>query len=208
MAIRKDLGVNSIADIVEKPVVTGATGRGSYQFIVPTLLNEFMGTKFNTITTYTGTSEAMLAVERGEIGAMMTSLISIQESRADWVDGSGLAKIILQVGEDPDPALPGVPMLSSLAKDDNQAAIYRFLSISNAMARSLVLPEGVPEDRVAILRKAFDELMADPKFQADAKELNIPLVSANADKLREIIAATLATPSDIVALTTKYTTEQ
>jgi tripartite-type tricarboxylate transporter receptor subunit TctC len=51
MAIRKDLGVNSIADIVEKPVVTGATGRGSYQFIVPTLLNEFMGTKFNTITT-------------------------------------------------------------------------------------------------------------------------------------------------------------
>lgn len=208
MAVRSDLGVNSVADVATKQVVTGSTGRGSYQFIVPTLLNEFMGTQFNIVTTYTGTSETMLAMDRGEIGAMMTSLISLQESRPDWLGEGGLGKVVLQMGETPDPALPDVPMLSSLAKDDQQAAIFQFLSISNAMARSVVLPPGVPEDRVAILRKAIEDTLADPEFIAAAKELNVPLVSASAEDLGNIIATTLATPADIVALTQKYTTEQ
>ena len=207
MAVRRDLGIESVADIANQQVVTGSTGRGSYQFIVPTLLNEFLGTQFNIVTTYTGTSETMLAMERGEIGAMMTSLISLQESRPDWLGEDGLGKVILQMGESPDPALPDVPMLSSLAQDDEQAAIFRFLSISNAMARSVVLPPGVPEDRVAILRKAVEDTLADPEFIAAAEELGIPLVSASADDLGQIIADTLATPADVVTQTQQYITE-
>ena len=208
MAVRTDLGINNLSDITQKEVILGSTGRGSYQFIVPTLLNQFMGTKFNIVTTYTGTGETMLAVDRNEIGGMMTSLISLQESRPEWVSGDkGTAKIILQVGETVDPAIPDVPRLAEFAKDDHQAAIFRFLSISNSMARALVFPEGVPDEQVQIIRKAFTDLMNDPEFQKAAAEHKIPLNWSGADELGKIISDTLATPQEIVELTQKYIVE-
>src|SRR3546814_604265 len=158
-----------------------SSGRAWYRVIEPTLPTEFLGTKFKVITTYSGTGEAMLALERGEIGGMMTSLTTLQESRPGWVDGSDTAKIIMQVGESADPAIPDVPRLTNFAKDDEQRAVFRFLSLANNMGRSLVLPEGVPEDRVEIIRKAFADMLNDPDFKAEVAERKIPLAFADAD---------------------------
>ena len=201
MLMRKDAGVESIAQVAEKPVTIGSTGRGSYQFVVPTLLNEYMGAQFNIVTTYGGTGEAMLAMERGEIAAMMTSLLSVQESHADWVSGEGIAKVVLQVGGAADPSLPDVPLLMDLAKDDAQKAVYQFLSVSNDMARALVMPAGTPDDHVAVIRKAFADLMNDAEFQKAAADAGVPLVWADADRLGQVIATTLATPPEVIEQT-------
>lgn len=207
MLVRTDLGIDDVQDVIETPVNIGSTGRGSYQFVVPTLLNEFLGTQFNIITTYGGTGETMLAVERNEIGAMMTSVLSVQESHPDWLDGSGIAKPILQVGGTPDPALPDVPTLTSLAQDEQQQAIFQFLSLSNDMARSLVMPAGTPDEHVAVMRQAFQDLMNDPEFQEAAASAGTPLVWADHEALGRVIADTLATPPDVVELTASYMVE-
>lgn len=201
MLMRKDAGIEAIAQVAETPVTIGSTGRGSYQFVVPTLLNEYMGAKFNIVTTYGGTGETMLAMERGEIAAMMTSLLSVQESHADWVSGEGIARVVLQVGGAPDPSLPDVPLLMDLAKDDAQKAVYQFLSVSNDMARALVMPAGTPDDHVAVIRKAFADLMNDREFQKAAADAGVPLVWGDADRLGQVIATTLATPPAVIEQT-------
>lgn len=201
MVMRKDIGVQDVKDAAETTVVIGSTGRGSYQYIVPTLLNEFNGTDFNIVTTYGGTGDTMLALERGEIGALMTSLISLQSNRPDWADGSGNASVVLQLGTKPASAYPDVPMLISYAQDDRQEKIYGFLSASNGFARSLVAPPGVPEERIQTLRKSFREMVQDEDFQARAQELGLPLDWADAEELEAAISGILATDEDILTFT-------
>lgn len=208
MVVSDATGISDVTDAMEKTVVTGSTGRGSYQFIIPTLLNEFLGTQFNLVTTYTGTAETMLALERGEIDAFMTSLLSLQESRPAWVDGQDGAHVVLQVGATPDPAIADVPLLTEFAETDEQRAIFQFLSISNSMARSLVMAPGTPEDQVEILRQAFEDLMVDDQFLAAAGQLGVPLVWADAAALSEVLEDTLATPMEIVDIIKQYIVEE
>jgi tripartite-type tricarboxylate transporter receptor subunit TctC len=199
MLMKKDGGAAGIEEMKSMPITIGSTGRGSYQFVVPTLLNQYLGTQFNIVTTYGGTGETMLAVERGEIAAMMTSLISVQETHPDWVTGEGVAHVVLQMGGAADPSLPDVPLLTDLALDDTQKAAYQFLSVSNDMARALAMPPGTPDENVEVIRKAFVDMMNDPEFQKAAADSNIPLVWADADALAAVIATTLATPPETVA---------
>jgi tripartite-type tricarboxylate transporter receptor subunit TctC len=204
MVMRHDTGIATIADVPGKEIVVGSTGRGSYQYIVPTLLNQFIGAKFNVVSTYAGTGETMLALERGEIGAFMTSLTSLDERQPTWKDGTGIAQIVLQVGESPAPGLEDVPLLTDLAGSDAERAIYRFMSLPNDMARALVMPDGTPDARVAIMRDAFLKMVADPLFQSEAQRMGLPLQWSDSDTLSNIIAATLATPAEVVDLARRY----
>ena len=204
MVMRHDTGVERIGDVTGKNIVIGSTGRGSYQFIVPTLLNQFIGAKFNVVSTYAGTGETMLALERGEIGGFMTSLTSLEERQPTWKDGTGIAQVVLQVGESPAPGLENVPLLTDLSGSDAERAIYRFMSLPNDMARALVMPAGTPDANVAIIREAFLKMVVDPLFQADAERLGLPLQWSDSDALSNVIAATLATPADVVDLARSY----
>lgn len=198
MAVRKDTGVASVDDLKTKPVVIGSTGRGSYQFVVPTLLNEYAGANFNIISTYPGSADVMLAVERKEIGALMTSIDTIVKNHPDWAGADGEASLILQVGNIPDPALAGVPTLNSLATTDEAKIAFNFMSVANDMARSLVMPDGTPPEMVEAMRKAFVDLMNDPAFQKAAADSGTSLNWADHETLAAAIAGTMQTAPAIV----------
>jgi tripartite-type tricarboxylate transporter receptor subunit TctC len=193
-----DRSVSSIDDAKKREVIMGSTGVGSYQYIVPTLLNSLADTMFKLITTYTGTQETMLALERGEIQGMMTSLLSLQEKHPEWVQGNETAHTILQVGERRDPSLPDIPLLTDFATNDAQRAIYQFMSINNGFARALIAPAEVPAERVEILRTAFNETMNDPAFQAEAKKLNIPVDWSDADSFKAAIDTVLSASPEVL----------
>lgn len=208
MAIRKDAPASDLEGFKEKEVILGTTGRGSYQFVVPTLMNQFQGTKFKLITTYPGTGETMLAVDQGEIHGMLSSFLTLQQSRPNWTDGSGDAKIVFQIGVKPDPAIPDVPLLTDLATSDEERQLYRFMSLGNRIARSFVFPAGVPQDRVDIMRKAFEEMLQDEEFKELAKRTGAPLDSGDWQELGSLIAEILATPPAVYEVAQKYMTEQ
>jgi hypothetical protein len=56
----------------------------------------------------------------------------------------------------------------------------------------------VPEDRLAALRKSFDETMADPGFRADAAKADIGVHPQTAEKLKQIADAILNTPPALI----------
>jgi tripartite-type tricarboxylate transporter receptor subunit TctC len=200
MVVRTDLGVDGVEDLAKTAVTIGATGRGSYQFIVPTLMNHFGRAEFKIVPTYSGAGEVQLALERGEVGASMNSLSAVQEQHDDWIDGTGIAHVILQVGTKPAPDLLEVPLLTDLAQSPSEAALYQFLSISNAMARALVMPPETPADKVATLRAAFGEMIADPAFRSAADALQLPLDSADHAEFSKLISTLLATPPETLDL--------
>jgi hypothetical protein len=96
--------------------------------------------------------------------------------------------------------LPDVPILTDLVRDDpKKAAIAKFMSLAVSIARPFAAPPGVPEGRVALLRRAFDATMRDPEFLADARKLGSDIDPMTGEATRAAIASILATPKAVIA---------
>jgi tripartite-type tricarboxylate transporter receptor subunit TctC len=208
LAVRKDAPAIDMAGFKQKEVVLGSTGHGSYQFVVPMLLNKFQNTKFKMIEGYPGTNNMILALDRGEIQGMLASLLALKTSRPDWVNGKGVARIVFQMGDRADPAISSVPLLTNLAVSNEERDLYSFMSLETSFGRSLVAPAGVPENRTQVLRAALAAVLNDKEFTTLCAERGIPLISGTAQDLKAIIDKAFATPRNVVETARKYMTEQ
>jgi tripartite-type tricarboxylate transporter receptor subunit TctC len=185
-------------DEAKKHVVNVAsTGQGSETFQVPTVLNATQGTKFKVVIGFKGVGDMDLAIERGEVVGRAGSLLSWTARQQGWLK-EGKVTYLLQVGMVKDKEIPNVPLLLDLAKDDKMRKLYALMSSASAVGRSIFAPPGVPADRVAILRAAFDKAVADPKLLADAKKRDVTLNPSKGAEIQQIVADTIATPKDVV----------
>src|SRR6185295_19937798 len=60
-------GVKSFADVRAKQFNVGASGGGSTTVLFPSSLNAYAGAKFKLVRGYSGTTDILLAMERGEV---------------------------------------------------------------------------------------------------------------------------------------------
>ena len=204
LVIRKSAPASDLAGFQKKQVILGATGPGSYQYIVPTLMNHFQDTKFKIIPGFKGTNNLALALDRGEIQGFWASLIFFRTYRPDWVTGKGVANVAFQMGIQADQGISKVPLLTALAKSDQERALYRFLSLEESIGRSLVAPAGVPLSRIETLRAAFTATLHDREFIAECAERKIPLQPGSANDLKRVIDEGFSTPPQIIAEARKF----
>ena len=73
------------------------------------------------------------------------------------------------------------------------------MSQAVSTARPLAAPPGVPDDRVALLRHAFDLTVRDPEFLAEARKLNVEVDPMSGEQTQAIVARVLAAPKDVLA---------
>jgi tripartite-type tricarboxylate transporter receptor subunit TctC len=78
-------GVKSIADAKTREVIVAGTGPTSSSVVMPRLMNELIGTRFKVVTGFQGPTSAQLALERGEVEAIVKPWSSIKVSNADWL---------------------------------------------------------------------------------------------------------------------------
>lgn len=196
---RHTLGMKRIEDARERQVLMGATGTGSYTMLYPALLNNVLGYKFKIVSGYRSTNEIHLAMERGEVSGRAGNFFSsLKAQNPDWL-ATGKIDILLQIGAVRDPEWPNVPLLTDLAQTDEQRQIFKLFSAEIALGRLFVTTPGVPQDRLAALRKAFNETMRDPAYIEDARRIDMqvrPLDYAAATKLANEI---VDLPADLVA---------
>jgi hypothetical protein len=107
--------------------------------------------------------------------------------------------ILVQIGLSPAPDLPGVPLLKDLGRNDEDRALLTLLSAPAALGHPIVTSPGVPAERVAALRAAFDATIADPAFRAEAARLKRDINPVSGAELQRIIEAILATPAPVRA---------
>ena len=96
------------------------------------------------------------------------------------------------------PELPQVPTLSELAPADKKDVV-RFLVSGTPIARAMAVGPRVPADRVAALRAAFDALMIDPKFLADASKRKLQINPHDAARTRLLVETIVSASPDLVA---------
>lgn len=191
--------IHSWDDLMTRPSVFGGEGKGSDPDLFATLLKEVFNTQVRLVSGYPGTADITLAMERGEIdGLCGISYSTLKSVHADWLAGHKIS-IIVQAALQKDPALPDVPSMLDLATETSQKQIVALAVAPQAMARPFVVPPTVPSDRLAALRKAFDETMTDPEFLADAANLNLDVNPMSGAEIGAMVERLYQTPRDVIA---------
>jgi len=189
--------VKTIADAFTKVAVLSATGRGATNAIYPTVLNNVLGTKFKIVTGYEGSAAAMLAMERGEADGHSSTYDGLMNQHQDWVKTKRV-NIVVQYLLKRHRDLPDVPTSAELARTPEQARILRAVSSASEIGKFLLTTPSTPPDRVAALRRAFDAMVKDPDYLAEAERLRIELDPTPGIELQKIVEEVQSLPADVV----------
>jgi tripartite-type tricarboxylate transporter receptor subunit TctC len=179
-------------------VILGATGKGSYQYQLPMVMNAVLGTKFKVITGYRGTRKQDLAMESGEIHGRTGSIASWASGRPEWLKAGKLA-FIAQVGVNRSAEFRKVPLVTELAPTDEGRRMLQLVSSGSVLGRSVVTTPGIPADRLAALRAAFDRAVADPALRAYCAKRKIALNPKSGKELQRLLAEARDVPPQVVA---------
>ena len=192
----KNSAVKSMAEAYTHETTLAGTGAGSTVSIYPNVLNGVLGTKFKLIMGYRGSNEAMLAMERGESEGHSTSWEAVKTTHPGWItDGS--INLILQFALKRNPDMPNVPTAIEIARTEEQKAILSVVLNATEIGASFFTTPGVPADRVAALRKAFDETMKDPEFLKDAERMRVEINPLPGVEIQKLITSVADLPPDL-----------
>lgn len=191
-------GLGSLADARARSFPVAASGTTSDDYIYPIVLNNVLGTKFKLVAGYPGTNEERLAVERGEVAGMIGWAWSAVKSRAGDLLAAGKLRVLLSLAPEQRPGLEQVPTVYDYAADAEQRRLLDFVFAPQIIGRPYFAPPGIPPDRLAALRAAFDATVRDADFLADAAAQKLELDPVGAEMLERRVDALYATPPEIV----------
>lgn len=177
MVVRKGARAVTVAAMRNVPITVACTGVNSISYQYPAALKEFAGFKFSLVCGYPGSAEVMLALHRGEADMFSGSWHVWRATQRQGLTDRSLIPVI-QGGLRRLRELAEVPLMQELVDDPHTRQTLEFISAGAAIGRALIAPPGVPAERIAVLRAAFDELVRDPAFQADAAKRSADLEPA------------------------------
>ncbi|HEV3371847.1 MAG TPA: tripartite tricarboxylate transporter substrate-binding protein [Xanthobacteraceae bacterium] len=188
--------VQSIEDAKDTVALMAGTGPGSIAETIPKLTNAFLGTRFKLISGYPASTEAMLAMERGEVDGSSSSWAAVKVGKQDWLRERKI-KIILQTTPERVPELADVPCLGEIGTTPEGRQVFGLYASGSAIGRSILGPPGIAADRVAALRAGFDAMVKDPEFIADIQKINVELDPLPGAAVAQLVARTLDVPAAV-----------
>jgi tripartite-type tricarboxylate transporter receptor subunit TctC len=190
--------VKTWADITAKDFTMGGSAAGSETDTFALLLRNVFGGKMRLVTGYPGGNEINLAMERGEVdGRCGWSWSSIKSQKTTWLKEKKV-NLLVQLGAAKHADLPNVPFMLDLAKNDEQRQILRLVFASLVLGRPFMAPPGIPDDRKAALRAAFDATMKDKEFLDEAAKIDLEISPVGAKSIDDMLANLYRTPKSIV----------
>jgi tripartite-type tricarboxylate transporter receptor subunit TctC len=189
--------VTKFDDLFTKQLTIGSTGAADDTYQFPALVNAVLGTKFKIVTGYPGGNDVSLALERGEVqGRCGWSWSSIKTTRFNWVRNKRIV-VLVQMSLSKHPDLPDVPLIMDLAKTDEQRQIFKMIFARQTMGRPYVAPPGVPADRLAALRKAFMDTMADKEFLDETEQSKFEINPVSGEQIEALVKEIYQTPPEV-----------
>jgi tripartite-type tricarboxylate transporter receptor subunit TctC len=193
------VGIKSFDDVRKRQYTVGASGGGSTTVLFPSALNAYGGAQFKIVRGYKGTNDILLAMERGEVDIVGAyGLPGMLVSHPGWID-KGEATIIYQAALARHRLLPNVPTLPELAVGDEGRAILRAVAGTAEIGRSIITTPGVPEERLAALRRAFQAMLADPDFLAACEKRKFMVDPGTGEAMDAIVRETLQLSLSLLA---------
>ncbi|MFM9971184.1 MAG: Bug family tripartite tricarboxylate transporter substrate binding protein [Burkholderiales bacterium] len=196
-AVWHTVPVNSLDDIKTREVIFGGSGTGSPSYQYPVFLAHITGAKLKVIPGYKSGGETNLALERGEVQGRGNFYEGFLATNADWVKEKKV-KFIFKMGPD-HPDLAAVPAASKYATTPAQQQMLRVLEAPLAMGAAFYVPPDIPADRLAALRDAFQKMLADPLFKAEADKMGLFINPRSHADLAEVVNKLYDTPKQVMA---------
>ena len=167
--VRTDSPATTYEQARKTEILLGASGPDATSAYA-LLANDALGTKFKVLAGYTGgTSEISLAIERGEVhGRASGDWYTLKNFQSDWLKKKFIT-VMIQMSLKSNPDLAGVPTALELAKNEADKQVIELVLGTSQFFRAFSLAQGVPPERLAILRTAFDKTAKDPGFAREWK---------------------------------------
>lgn len=201
--VRRDAPVQNYSELADKELIVGGTGAGSALVDYPLMEKQLLGSKLKLIAGYKGSADVSLAIQRNEVQGVCGLLwSSAKQQFPDVFKKDGLHKVLVQQDSTPLPELHkmGVPLIMEFARtDDQKQALVAYLSRS-AVNRPFLMPPGVPQQRLAIMRKAFMDTMRDPDLVAEAEKQKLGVEANSFDEALNLVKTIYATPPRVLEI--------
>jgi tripartite-type tricarboxylate transporter receptor subunit TctC len=193
-------GIRTWADLARHgEIMMAASAGGAAGNIDSAVLRDLLGVKLKLIEGYPGSAAKRLAVEKGEVDGDCGGWTSIPE---DWLRDAKI-NVVVRLSATLLPGMdPAVPFAGDLLKNKRDRAVFDFVLAPEKLGRLFMTSGRVPPARVAVLRRAFDTMLADPAFLSDAERLRLTVTPTRGEEVEGAIAALYATPADLVAKAT------
>lgn len=189
----------TVEEAMEHEVILAASSAGGLSERMPRVMNNVVGTQFNPILGYQVPSGGFLAMEQGEADGTHVGVQGLLTgTQAQWI-AEGQMNVLVQYAQNRHPAFPDVPAMVEFGDNEEDQQVLSLFASTGEFGRSFMLPPGVPEDRVAFLREAFDRMTADPEFQAEMESRNLELFPMSGADLQQAIVDSVNVPEGVIA---------
>jgi tripartite-type tricarboxylate transporter receptor subunit TctC len=197
MMRREHAPAKTLAEMRKTMSSVGCTGKTSQAYQTAAMMKNLGGFQFKIICGYPGSADYVLALIRGELDMVSSAWLQWRTSHTDEIKKGTMVPVI-QTGLRRNRELPDLPLLQEVVEDEISKRVIEFLSAATQFGRALLAPPGVPADRIAVLRGAFDTLVKDPAFLKDAERAKAQIDPTSGADLQADLIALFKAPKDIV----------
>jgi tripartite-type tricarboxylate transporter receptor subunit TctC len=193
-------GLKTLDDVLKsnKPLKMGANRAGSTGHDLPLILNQALGTKFEVISGYSGTSKIRVALQSRELDGFCSQWESMRVTARPMLDAEGDNKLIPYVMSEKweDPEVRNLPLFRDVIKDPKKFAIYKSWAYQMEFQRPLSLPPGTPKGRLESLRKALADVLKDKALLEEAEKAKLVITHVSGEKTAKLVDEILFMPED------------
>jgi tripartite-type tricarboxylate transporter receptor subunit TctC len=179
--------IKTLNDLLARPATIAISSANEIPAYRLSTMNRYLGTQLKPIPGYPSARDYVLAAERGETDGGTSTYIGLSQLFSSYLRDKTL-NILVQFALQRDSHMPDVPTVLELTRDPDATQIFQHLVANDEIGRSLFTTQNVPAARLKLLRQAFQAMMSDADFQAEAAQLKLPLAPRSGDEMQKVIA--------------------
>jgi tripartite-type tricarboxylate transporter receptor subunit TctC len=180
-------GATTFDEMLTKETIIGGGAPAAITYQHPMVLKNVLGAKLKVIQGYKGTRDINIAMQRGEVNGTCGMFGSSVNAQFGSEVKDGRMKLFIQMGSKRSDAFGKIPSVFDYAKTEEQRQILQFHFGQLLLGRPLAGPPGIPDERLAALRKALFETMKDPQFLAEANKAGLDIDPVTPDQVMALL---------------------
>jgi len=184
--------VKTLRDLYDRPSAVGITAANDVPAYRLRAMNRLLGTQIKLVPGYPSARDFVLASERGETDGGTSTYVGLSQMFSSYLRDRKL-NILVQFSTRRDRFMPDIPTVIELTSDPQAIGVFKLLVATDEIGRSLVTTPNVPPARLSVLRSAFQAMLADPEFRAEAEQLKLPLAARSGEDMQQVVVDTFKT---------------
>jgi tripartite-type tricarboxylate transporter receptor subunit TctC len=193
----KNAPARTIEEMKKREIVLSANAAAGTSATIPWALNRLIGTKFKVVLGYGSSATMGLALERGEAHGIGSTSWDYLQTKQEWFDEKKI-DILYTIALDRFRDLPDVPTVLELTDVEKDRNVLKLMASTSSIGRAFLTTPETPPERLAALRAAFDRMVKDPAFLADAAKRKLGVDPLPGAQLQALVTDVATQPAEVV----------